>query len=205
MGLGPFQAPGPGAVVALQRRRLRQVSSIERRAAGTASTPVAADPAPELVEAVLAAARVLVGISAQSVAAVDDVVTLPQLRVLMMVANRGALNLSAVAAGLGVHPSNGTRVVDRLVTADLISRRDNPADRRNLLLELTPAGRTLVDTITSHRRDAVVELLRRVPHHQWSDLGPALHSFAAAGGEVTDDPAWSLGWTLQVGAPPQAG
>lgn len=182
-----------------------QVSSIERRSVEHPSTTTTTDPAPELVEAVLAAARVLVGISAHSVAAVDDVVTLPQLRVLMMVANRDGLNLSAVAASLGVHPSNGTRVVERLVNAELISRRDDPADRRNLLLELTPAGRKLVDTITSHRRDAVVELLRRVPEPQWADLGPALHSFAAAGGEVTDDPAWSLGWTLHVGSSPQAG
>jgi hypothetical protein len=57
------------------------------------------------VEAVVLATRLLVAISAQSVAAVDDVVTLPQLRVLVMVSSRGPLNLGAVAAGLGVHPS----------------------------------------------------------------------------------------------------
>jgi DNA-binding MarR family transcriptional regulator len=59
----------------------------------------------------------LVAIRAQSVAAVDDVVTLPQLRVLVMVSSRGPLNLGAVAAGLGVHLSNATRAVDRMVRA----------------------------------------------------------------------------------------
>ncbi|MBP2366251.1 MarR family winged helix-turn-helix transcriptional regulator [Pseudonocardia parietis] len=161
------------------------MSSIEKEASVDA----------ELVEVVLAAARLLVGISAQSVAAIDDVVTLPQLRVLMMVDNHGPLNLSAVAAGLGVHRSNGTRVVDRLVNAGLLDRRDDPADRRNLVLELTPAGRELVDTIVSHRREAVVDLLRRMPQEQRAALGPALSSFAAAGGEVGGDPAWSLGWS----------
>ena len=71
------------------------------------------------VEAVVLATRLLVAISAQSVAAVDDVVTLPQLRVLVMVSSRGPLNLGAVAAGLGVHPSNATRAVDRMVGAGL--------------------------------------------------------------------------------------
>jgi len=37
----------------------------------------------------MAAARVLVGVVAQSVADVEDQVTLPQLRVLVMVATRG--------------------------------------------------------------------------------------------------------------------
>jgi DNA-binding MarR family transcriptional regulator len=86
------------------------------------------------VEAVMLAARVLVGVSAQSVAALDDTVTLPQLRVLVMVSSRGQLNLGAVAAGLGVHASNATRTVDRLVVAGLISRSEDPTDRRHLAL-----------------------------------------------------------------------
>src|SRR5690349_8976899 len=99
------------------------------------------------IEAVMAAARVLVAVSAQSVAAIEDVVTLPQLRVLVMVASRTAPNLNAVANGLGVHPSNATRAVDRLVAAGLLDRRDDPTDRRNLVLELTESGRELVDHV----------------------------------------------------------
>lgn len=176
------------------------MSSIEKRDRRTGrATTAPVGPDSDLVEAVLAAARVLVGISAQSVASVDAVVTLPQLRVLMMIASRGALNLAAVAAGLGVHPSNGTRVVERLVNAGLVDRRDDPADRRNLVLELTDAGRELVDQITHHRRTTIVELLERVPEDQRAGLGPALFSFAAAGGELGDEAAWSLGWTTASG------
>src|SRR5689334_23908448 len=107
-----------------------------RRAVGR--TPVAEDlRAPrdgwsDDVEATMLAARALVGISAQSLADVDDVVTPPQLRVLVMIASRGPSNLGAVARSLGVHPSNATRACDRLVTAELLDRRDDPADRRNL-------------------------------------------------------------------------
>ena len=97
------------------------------------------------VEATMLAARALVAISARSVTAVEDVVTPPQLRVLVMIASRGPLNLGAVARGLGVHPSNATRACDRLVSAGLVDRRDDPADRRNLQLQLTEDGRRLVD------------------------------------------------------------
>src|SRR5919198_6154668 len=88
------------------------------------------------VDAVMLAARVLVGVSARSVALVEDDVTLPQLRLLVMVASRGPLNLAAVAAGLGVHPSNATRACDRLVTAGPLDPRDKPHDRRHPFLEL---------------------------------------------------------------------
>ena len=154
------------------------------------------DAGSDVVEAVMAAARVLVGLSARSVAAVDDIVTLPQLRVLMMVASRDRLNLAGVATALGVHPSNGTRVVDRLVQAGLLDRRDDPADRRNLVLALTGQGRDLVDRVTAHRRAAIVEILAEMPAEQREGIGPALLAFAAAGGEVSaDDAVWSFGWT----------
>lgn len=82
------------------------------------------------------AARVLVAITAQSVAALAEQVTLPQLRVLVMVVSGGPLNLNAVARGLGVHPSNTTRACDRLVAAGLLHRSEDAADRRR---ELMPA------------------------------------------------------------------
>jgi DNA-binding MarR family transcriptional regulator len=147
------------------------------------------------VEAVMAAARVLVAVSAQSVAAVEDVVTLPQLRVLVMVASRTAPNLNAVANGLGVHPSNATRAVDRLVSAGLLNRRDDPTDRRNLVLELTSRGRDLVGEVMDRRRAAVAAILDRMPPGRRRSLVPVMRAFAEAGGETSDDAAWSLGWT----------
>jgi DNA-binding MarR family transcriptional regulator len=147
------------------------------------------------VDAVMVAARVLVAVSARSIAAVEDEVTLPQLRVLVMVASAGPLNLGAVAAGLGVHPSNGTRVVERLVRAGFLDRRDDPADRRNLLLELTEAGRNLVGRVMDDRRAAIAAILEGMPASRRRSLVPTLRAFAAAHGEVSDAAVWSLGWT----------
>ena len=55
----------------------------------------------EQIEAVLLATRVLVTVTAQSIASLDEQVTLPQWRVLVMIASRGPLNLRSVAQGLG--------------------------------------------------------------------------------------------------------
>lgn len=156
----------------------------------TGSDVAAAD-----IEAVMAAARVLVAVSAQSVAGVDDVVTLPQLRVLVMIASRSGVNLGAVAQSLGVHPSNATRLVDRLVVAGLLDRRDDPTDRRNLVLALSPDGRALVDRVMDHRRTAIAEILERMPASRRRALVPVLRSFADAGEETPKDAVWSSGWT----------
>lgn len=147
------------------------------------------------VRATLLATRALVAISARSVAAVEEVVTLPQLRVLVMVASRKGLNLGAVARGLGVHPSNATRVCDRLVEAGLLDRQDDPADRRNLQLGLTDRGRGLVDEVMERRARAIAEVLDRMPALQRAALIPVLTTFAEAAGELPDEHLWSLGWT----------
>jgi DNA-binding MarR family transcriptional regulator len=146
------------------------------------------------VDAVLAASRVLVGVAAQSVADLEDTVSVPQLRAMMILATRGPLHLTALAEGMGVHPSNATRTCDRLVAAGFLDRRDNPADRRHLLLELTPAGRALIDGVIDRRRAAIEEILSRMPTGHRQQLAQTLSQFAAAGGEPTSQALLALGW-----------
>jgi DNA-binding MarR family transcriptional regulator len=146
------------------------------------------------VESVIAATRVLVAVTAESVARVEDEVSLSQLRVLVMIASRPGMNLGGIATGLGVHPSNATRAVDRLVGAGLLDRRDDPTDRRNLQLELTAAGRELVGRVMDDRRAAIARILERMPASRRRALVPVLRSFAQAAGEMAEEAVWSLGW-----------
>jgi DNA-binding MarR family transcriptional regulator len=149
------------------------------------------------IDAAMSAARVFVGVCAQSVASVEDRVTLPQLRVLVMVANKGPQNLASVAQTLGVHPSNATRRCDKLVDAGLLHRSEDPADRRNLILQLTPAGRQLVREMTAQRRAAIEDVLDKMPAPLRRDLIPALVAFAQAAGELSASEAWALGWSSE--------
>ena len=146
------------------------------------------------VESVIAATRVLVAVTAESVTRVEDEVSLPQLRVLVMVASRPGMNLGGIATGLGVHSSNATRAVDRLVGAGYLDRRDDPTDRRNLQLELTAAGRDLVGRGMDDRRSAIARILERMPASRRRALVPVLRSFAHAAGEMAEEAVWSLGW-----------
>ncbi|GAA2759590.1 MarR family transcriptional regulator [Actinopolymorpha rutila] len=146
------------------------------------------------VDSVLQAARVWVAVVARSVAEVGDTVTLSQLRVLVMIATRGPVNLGAVARELQVHPSNATRICDRLVAARLLRRGEDPNDRRHLALTLTPKGRQLVDQMMRHRRAAVADVVARMPEAQRRRLAGALDAFASAAGEVTDVETSMLGW-----------
>jgi DNA-binding MarR family transcriptional regulator len=135
-----------------------------------------------------------VGIAADAIASVNDSVTVPQLRVLMMVHHRGPLNLGAVATGLDVNPSNASRICDRLIKAGLLDRRDSPRDRRNITLSLTGAGRQVVSKVTRHRRTAITRVLRRMDVADRDLLATALDRFAAAGGEPDTDDAVALIW-----------
>lgn len=148
--------------------------------------------ASEQVEAVMRASRALVGIAAASISAVDDVVTVPQLRVMMMLATRGAMNLAGVAAGLEVSASNASRICDRLLKAGLVDRREDPADRRHITLTLTADGRALIDRVTQHRRTAIRRILRKMSPDQREALTAVLDDFAAAAGEPAAQHAHAL-------------
>jgi DNA-binding MarR family transcriptional regulator len=151
-------------------------------------------PSASQIDAVLRASRALVGIAATSIADVEDVVTVPQFRVLVMLFTRGPLNLAAVAAGLDVNPSNASRTCDRLLKAGLLDRRESADDRRNVTLTLTDAGRQLVDSVTKHRRVAIERVLRNMSAPARERLAKALSAFATAAGEPLEDNLLTLFW-----------
>ncbi|MFC3300553.1 MarR family transcriptional regulator [Arthrobacter agilis] len=139
------------------------------------------------LDTVVRASRVFVAVVAKSIAEVDDLVTPPQWRVLVLIATRGPQTLGAVAVDLGVHPSNATRTGDRLEAAGLVRRVDDPDDRRLLRLALTDDGRALVDRVMSHRRRALGEVVSRMSPDDRHMLESALAAFAEAAGETPDD------------------
>ncbi|HEV7172662.1 MarR family winged helix-turn-helix transcriptional regulator [Pedococcus sp.] len=145
-------------------------------------------------DAVMRATRVLVGIIARSITEVEQEVSITQFRVLVMVATRGSLNLGEVAEGLGVHPSNATRTVERLVVAGLVERAENPADRRYLVLKLTPQGQDIVERVMAYRRGAIESVLEEMPAGRRQALAAALGAFAEAAGEPSrGEEAYVLG------------
>jgi DNA-binding MarR family transcriptional regulator len=67
-----------------------------------------------------------------------------QLNVLGWLEREGPMTNADLAAAERVTPQTMMRATADLVAAELISRADNPTDRRQVLLKITPAGTTLV-------------------------------------------------------------
>ncbi|GAA1982762.1 MarR family transcriptional regulator [Catenulispora subtropica] len=154
--------------------------------AGTAPGTPPSD-ADQVTEAVLTASQLLVALSARSLNEVRDGLTLPQFRVLTVLASRGPLRLTRLAEHLAVNPSTATRMAERLTAAGVLARSPNPENRRESLLSLTDAGRDVVDRVTVRRRHEIAAIVERMPAGHRERLVEALKAFNAAGMEVTAD------------------
>jgi DNA-binding MarR family transcriptional regulator len=84
---------------------------------------------------------------------------------------------------------------DRLVRKDLIRRRTERDDRRQLRVALTAKGRSLVDAVTDRRRQEIGHILKEIPTEECAVLVQALGRLASAGGEVPEQD-WTTGWDL---------
>jgi DNA-binding MarR family transcriptional regulator len=153
---------------------------------------VATDVTDELVTSLLTASRVLVAVAARSLAEHNETVTITQFRTLVVLASHPDLSLQRLAEQLAVNASTAMRMVNRLVSADLVVRRDNPDDRREIQLFLTEAGREVVDTVTGRRRAEIDRIVRAMPRARRTELVEALHAFADAAGEP--EPTSTLDW-----------
>ena len=150
----------------------------------------------ELVTSVLTASRALVGVSVRSLAQVEGVVTVTQLRTLVVLDGHGEMNLNRLAELLGVTPSTAMRMIDRLLNAGLVTRQDNPTNRREVVLGLTDQGQQVVREVTSARRAEITRIVRAMPAAQRTGLIRALRAFAEAAGEPEPNPGSmaTLGW-----------
>lgn len=101
---------------------------------------------------------------------------------MLILAGEAPQSATAVAADLGVHPSNATRTCDRLVAAGLLSRQQAEDDRRRVELTLTESGRRLVDQVMEHRRARVAAIMAGMSRTDRVALAEALTAFADAAG-----------------------
>ncbi|MFJ4790876.1 MarR family winged helix-turn-helix transcriptional regulator [Streptomyces sp. NPDC088794] len=163
----------------------------------------AMDDVDVVTRSVLTASRLLVAVSARSLAAVEERVTLPQFRMLVVLSTRGATKLVTLADLLQVAPSTAMRMVDRLIAAGLADRQANPGNRRETLLQLTEEGRRTVADVTARRRSEIAVIVEKLRPTQRLALIEALAAFNEAGGEplapaLDEAEPHPLGWAMDV-------
>ncbi|HEY3083305.1 MAG TPA: MarR family transcriptional regulator [Chloroflexota bacterium] len=106
--------------------------------------------------------------------------TVAQIRVLFRLRNRGPMPSSALASGLGVTLPTVTSVIDRLVAKELVERTDDAADRRRVIVGLTPAGREIVERIQQGRRARLSRAIDALDERELVALIAGLEALAAA-------------------------
>jgi DNA-binding MarR family transcriptional regulator len=141
------------------------------------------DELDELAATFVTASRALVGIAIRSIEAAPVAVTVPQHRVLVLLAAEGPQAIGTLAQQLGVNPSNATRVCDRLQRLDLVRRSRSESDGRAVHVTITQAGRRLVDAVTAHRRREVSAVLKGLSLRQVEAAVTAMTEFNRAAHE----------------------
>jgi DNA-binding MarR family transcriptional regulator len=106
--------------------------------------------------------------------------TVAQLKSLFFISNEGSTNFTKLAEALRVTSSNVTGIVDRLVGQGLVSRRENPENRRMSVLQSTEKGEALLTSLRERTIGQLSELLSCLSEEQLSTLAQGLRFLAKA-------------------------
>jgi len=139
--------------------------------------------APEAAEVLQAATRVLAGVALRSLEALDHAVSLPQFRLLAVLADLGPVPSGQTARTLGLDPSTVTRLADRMVVAGHVARGTEPQHRGVVTLELTASGRDLVAAADAWRRRELARILARLAPAEREAVTTALGLLVGAAGD----------------------
>jgi len=106
--------------------------------------------------------------------------TREQLRVMFLLSFKGRSSPGEAAASFGVPKANVTSIIDRLVEKGLISRQENPDDRRSYILSLTEAGKSQVERLREIGAAKIKGVLERMPDSALISLQMGLEALIKA-------------------------
>jgi DNA-binding MarR family transcriptional regulator len=129
------------------------------------------------------ATRVLAGVALRSLDALDAAVTLPQFRLLAVLADLGPVPSGRAARTLGLDPSTVTRLAGRMVAAGHVARGADPRHRSVVTLALTASGRDLVAAAGAWRRRELARILTRLTPADQEAVTVALGLLVEAAGD----------------------
>lgn len=107
-------------------------------------------------------------------------VTMPQAKLLYLLGATGELHMSDLVHRLGVSLSTVSGLVDRVVDQGLATRREDPVDRRQVVVTLTPAGHDFIDRFRELNARQMRELLELLGDDDLARVRDALGALADA-------------------------
>jgi MarR family transcriptional regulator for hemolysin len=106
----------------------------------------------------------------------------PHFRTLAYLHRHPGASLSDVAAHIGLTLPSISKMVDRLVARDLVTRRSGPQDRRRICLELTPQGESTYQAAASATRARLAERLAALSPGERAAVVQAMRTIRAVFG-----------------------
>jgi len=88
--------------------------------------------------------------------------TIAQLKSLVFIAREENPNFRQLAAALDVTPACVTGIIERLVEQELVSRTENPEDRRMLLLRVTDKGQKLLTGLREKQISRISDIMENL-------------------------------------------
>jgi DNA-binding MarR family transcriptional regulator len=101
-------------------------------------------------------------------------------QVVALLEMHGPVPMTRLADELGVALPNATGIVGRLAERDIVSRGADPSDRRVVRIDLTDAGRSLINDMESARRDRLRRLVGVLDDDQQRRLLRSVRDLQAA-------------------------
>ena len=135
-----------------------------------------------VVEALLDATRVLVGVASRGLEQLGEEVSVAQFRLLSVLRDAGPSPSVEVATRLGAAGSSVTRLADRLEESGHLLRRRERPNRSVVRLELTAAGRELVDRVLNWRRSELSRIASELPPGAAETIEHAMRIFIEVAG-----------------------
>lgn len=107
-------------------------------------------------------------------------ITMAQAKLLYLLGGSGELHMSELVQRLGVSLSTISGLVDKVVDQGLATRREDPADRRQVMVGLTPAGHDFIDRFRELNARQMRVLLDLLGDDDLASVRDALAALAAA-------------------------
>lgn len=113
-------------------------------------------------------------------------------------------SVGMIADGLGVSDAAAAKLIDRLVKKRLLTREEDPQDRRVLKIKLTEAGQKLLEDVSSLETKYFSSILQRMPSESLTELEHGIIGFlktALEKPEQIDEICLKCGWSHELDCP----
>lgn len=111
-------------------------------------------------------------------------ISLPQFILLVGLKDMGPTAVTEIARARNVSPPTVTRLVDRLIEAHMVTRMEDPHDRRRVIVKLTAQGETAVQCFQQAMRDRWKTVLVHLPEKEQEAFLKAIRHVGAVLAEM---------------------